>query len=96
MKIGVDVVVPVVQRVAPKLPIGGEAIGGAASNTREFAVAVGFEHIGCSPQVARVGRHVNGHIANDFNPFAVGVGFHFAPLRVKEVLHRLVVVGACP
>ena len=85
---GAAVVVPVIQRVAPQLAVGGKEIRRAAGHPPGPAVGVHLKQSAAGPCVGRVRRHIDGDIPHDAHAAAVGVVFQRPPLLVKLVLHK--------
>ena len=86
---GLFVVVPVVQRVAPQLTVCREVIRRAARHTGKAAVGVQLKQRAAHPCIHRVGRDVDGDVAQDLHVLFVGVGLHRLPLGRKLILHKL-------
>ena len=86
---GLAVVGPVVQRIAPKLAVGGKVIRRAAGHAGKAAVGVQFEQRAAHPSVHGVRRDVDGDIAEDLDALFVGVGFDLFPLGRELVLQEL-------
>ena len=80
---------PVVQRVAPQLTVGREVIRRAARHTGKAAVGVQLKQRAAHPCIHRVGRDVDGDVAQNLHVLFVGVGLHRLPLGRKLVLHEL-------
>lgn len=83
------VVRPVVQGVAPQLAVCGEVVRRAACHPGKAAVGVQLKQLAAHPCVHRVGRDVDGDIAQDLHALLVGVGFDRLPLDAELVLHKL-------
>ena len=82
---------PVVQRVAPQLPVCRKGIRRAAGYMGKVHLSVGLEQFRMGPQVAGIRADVDGDIAHQQDTLAVGVGLQRVPLGVEEELHGLVV-----
>ena len=78
---------PVVDRIAPKLSVGGETIWGHACHNGGIEFFVKKELCGCLPHVHTVVSNVNGHITDDDDAFFVTVFSQCLPLRVKFKLN---------
>ncbi len=72
--------VPAVDGVAPELAVGGEGVRRAPGHLNGHIVLVQLELAGVGPHVRAVAGDVDGHVANDGDPFFVGVLFQFSPL----------------
>ena len=83
------VVGPVVQRVAPQLTVGREVIRRAARHTGKAAVGIQLKQRAAHPCIHRVGRDIDGDVAQNLHVLFVGVGLHRLPLGRKLVLHEL-------
>ena len=83
------VVIPVINRVAPKLAVNGKGIRRAACNTAGTALFVKIEKFRVCPDVAAVVRNVDGKVADDFYAALVGVIFKIMPLAVEFILEEL-------
>ena len=86
---GLFVVCPVVQRVAPQLAVCGEVVRRAARHPGKAAVGIQLKQLAAHPCVHRVGRDVDGDIAQDLHALFVGVGLDGLPLDAELVLHEL-------
>ena len=80
---------PVVQRVAPELAVGREIIRRAACHPGKAAVRVQLEQRTADPCIHRVGRDVDGDIAEDLHALLVGVSLDLLPLEGKLILQKL-------
>ena len=86
---GLTVIRPVVQRVAPELAVGREIIRRAAGHAGKAAVRRQLEQRTAHPGVHRVGRDIDGDIAQDLDALGVGIGFQLLPLDGKLILQKL-------
>ena len=66
---------PVVQRIAPQLPVGGEVIGRHAGDLFRAHIFVEPEYFGVRPDVRAVVRDVDGDIADKRDVFGFCVVF---------------------
>ena len=87
-KAGLPVVGPVIEGVAPELALGREVIRRAARHPGELAVGVQLKEPAAHPGVHRVGRNIDGQVAQDLDALAVGVSFQGLPLAGKLVLQE--------
>ena len=85
---GAAVVVPVVERVAPQLAVGGKVVRRAACNAAGLALSVCLKQLTARPGVSGVGGDINGNIAHDGDALLLGVGVQGAPLAVKLILQE--------
>ena len=81
--------IPVVQRVAPKLPVRRESVRRAARHLRQRAVRVYLEQRRVGPEVGGIRRNVDRNVTDELHALCVGVGLQSGPLLVKQVLHHL-------
>ena len=86
---GLFVVCPVVQGVAPQLAVCGEVVRRAARHPGKAAVGVQLKQFAAHPCIHRVGRDVDGDIAQNLHTLLVGVGLDRLPLDAELVLHKL-------
>ena len=87
---------PVVNGVAPELAVGGEAVRRAARHHLWVPGLVQLEEAAVDPHVRRVQRHINGHVADDANALAVGVGPQSPPLLPELILNEALVADFLP
>ncbi len=80
---------PVEKGVAPKLAVGGEAVGGTSGHLGGQALPVQLELVRVGPHVGAVSRDVDRQIADDGDAQGIDVLLPGVPLVKKEVLHRL-------
>ena len=80
---------PVIQRVAPQLTVGGEIIRRAACHTGKTALGIQLEQLAAHPGIHRVGRDIDGDIAQDLHTLVVGILLHSLPLGAELVLYKL-------
>ena len=93
------VLLPVIQRVAPQLPVRGEIVGRHAGNGFGVAVTVDFQDFPVRPGVRAVERNIDRHVTEQLNTLLMGVGAQHFPLVVEQELQDLDVcnlaVGSC-
>ena len=77
----------VVQRIAPELTVGAEAVGRDAGDLNGDVVFVQLEHLGLCPHVGGVHRHIDGQVADDANAEGVDIVLERDPLAEKEKLN---------
>ena len=78
---------PIVNGVAPKLPVGRKSVGRNARNVFRLAVAVKQKQFASVfPNLNAVVRHVNRDVAENFNAPFRGVIFKLEPLRFAKKL----------
>ena len=85
---------PVVDGVAPELTVGTEAVGGTAGHRRGTAAGVQLEELGVGPDVGGIQGHIDGHVADDPDAVAVGVGAQGLPLAEKFILQEILEADA--
>ena len=81
---------PVVDRVAPVLPVGGEVVRGHARDDGRLAVGVEQELVRVGPHVGRVEGHEDRRVADHLDAAIVGEPLQCAPLPLEEELPELV------
>ena len=86
--VGLFVVGPVVEGIAPQLAVGGKVVGGTACHPAGMAVGVHLKELAARPGVGGVGRYIDGHIPHDPDAVGVGVGLEGLPLLVELILHK--------
>ena len=79
--------VPVVQRVAPQLPVGAEVIRRHAGHRLGHELVVQLEELGLGPHVGGIHGHVDGQVADDADVQRVDVVPQRVPLLEEQVLH---------
>ena len=79
---------PVVERIAPKLSVLAEIIRRNTCHIFASQVAVKLKLRGRSPYIGTVCRHINGQIADYFYPEGIDIFFHLVPLREEKILHK--------
>ena len=80
--------VPVIQGVAPQLAVGAEIVRRAARHPAGAALAVHLKQAAARPGVGRVGRDVDGNVAEDLHAPLVGVGLQGLPLAAELELYK--------
>ena len=80
---------PVEQRVAPQLAVGGETVRWAAGHLGGPAVLVQLELFRVGPHVGAVQGHIDGQVANNGDAFLIDILLQAPPLAEKEMLHPL-------
>ena len=85
---GAAVVVPVVERVAPQLAVGGKVVRRAACHAAGLALGVSLEQLAACPGVGGIRCDVDGVIAHDGNALGFCIGVQAAPLAVELVLQK--------
>ena len=78
--------VPVVERVAPKLPVLGEIVRRDSRHLGRPALAVQLKHAPVRPYVRAVQRNIDRHVADDADPLFMDVRSQLVPLTVEEIL----------
>ena len=79
---------PVVQGIAPQLPVGGEGVRGTAGNRSGTKAAVQLEQMGIGPNIRRVQRHIDGNVPDNANALFVGIAPQCLPLAEELVLEE--------
>ena len=77
----------VVERVAPELPVGAEAVGRDAGDLNGDVVFVQLEHLGLCPHVGGVHRHIDGQVADDADAEGVDIVLERGPLAEEQKLN---------
>src|SRR5262249_55853991 len=80
--------VPVVDRVAPKLSLGAEGIGGHAGHELWPPLIVQQEQLWVRPNVARVRRNEKRQITNQADAFSAGISFESFALAEQQELGK--------
>ena len=86
---GLAVVLPAVQGIAPQLAVGREPVGRTARHRHRDIILVQLEQLGVGPGVGAVHGHINGNIADDFDPVLIGIGLQRPPLLEELELEIL-------
>ena len=81
--------VPVVERIAPQLPCGGEPVRRAACHLGRVEIGIKLEILRAAPDIDTVKRDIDGQIPDDLDMLVVGVFLQRLPLGVEQVLHSL-------
>ena len=81
---------PVIDWVTPELTVSGEGIGRTAGNDLGGQILIQLEHLGLCPDLHGIQRHVDGHVTDDLDAVAVGIGAQSGPLLVEQVLDKAV------
>ena len=82
---------PVVDGISPELPVGGEAIRGAARYDCGMPALVQLEQFIVYPHVGAVQRNIDGYVADDADALPVGVSAQGLPLAEKQILYKVVI-----
>ena len=77
----------VVERVAPELPVGAEAVGRDAGDLNGDVAFVQLEHLGLCPHVGGVHRHIDGQVADDADAEGVDIVLERGPLAEEQKLN---------
>src|SRR3954467_7387351 len=80
--------VPVVDRAAPKLPVGAEGIRRHAATEARAARFVELEQLRVGPDIAGIGRHEKGKIADEFHARGLRVCLELRALEEQEELRE--------
>ena len=72
---GLPVIAPAVQRIAPELARGGEAVRRTAGNSSGDIVPVQFKQFRMRPGIGAVHGHIDGDVAYNADAVMVGIGF---------------------
>jgi hypothetical protein len=81
--------VPVVNRIAPKLPRAAEVIGWNARDDYRPAVAVEFEHLWMTPHIRRVVRDEDRRVSDYSDAALTAVPLQCPPLTEEQILIKL-------
>ena len=79
--------VPVVQRVAPQLPVGAEVVWRHAGYRLRHELVVQLEELGLGPHIGGVHGHIDGQVADDADAQLVDIVPQRVPLLEEQILH---------
>ena len=80
--------VPVIERVAPELTVGGEVIGRDARDLRRAALIVELEVLALRPHVGAVERDIDRHVADDPDALLADIRAQRVPLAEEQILRE--------
>ena len=80
--------VPIVQGVAPELPLVGEIIGRDAGHLDGDVILIELEEARLAPDIRRVERDIDRHIADELHALLVRVIAQRVPLAEEHALHE--------
>ena len=84
--------VPIVQRIAPELPLVGEGVRRTARDKRRHIIPIQHEEMRLAPHVGRVERDIYRDIAYKLHAVSVRVGAQRVPLLIKKHLHKAMIL----
>ncbi len=80
---------PVIDGIAPQLPLIGEGIRGYAAGNSLPAFLVHLEQMSIRPCIHTVGSNENRNVSDDLDAVGVGVDLYTLPLGEEEILLNL-------
>ena len=83
-------IVPIIDRVAPKLTVRGEIVRRNTRDAARMALVVELELLRCAPDIGGIKRNIDRQIADDLDLPLVCVGAELRPLLVEEALQVLI------
>ena len=86
--------IPAEGGVAPQLAFRAKRIRWSTGLRNGGAILVDREDVAVRPHVGGVARHVHGHVTDDLDATAIGVGTQAVPLNLEGILDALVALHA--
>ena len=86
---GLLMIIPAIERIAPKLTSSRECIRRTASYCIRLIIHVKLEKLRICPNIGAVSRNINWNIANNLNALIIGILLQIIPLLEELKLHIL-------
>ena len=80
---GISVIIPTIQRIAPKLSVCGKSIRRASCNCSRHIVLIQLKQLRMCPGICTVHCHINRNISDNLDTLTVGIRLQLIPL-LKE------------
>ena len=88
--IRLSVILPSIQRIAPKLSCGRKSIRRTPCHCKGLIFIVKLEHSRIGPGIGRVKGHINRRISDNLYPVFIRVIFQPLPLHAEKKLYVLI------